>query len=103
MRQIMGAFHQYEKCMIVAKLKGARQRMMDRTGHCEGRKPYGFRAGEQATLDRMKAMRANGATYEAIAGTLNLEGVTPRDTDATWHAGYIHRLVTRDPVLVTLP
>jgi len=95
MRQIMGAFHQYEKTMIVSKLRGARQRMKDRTGSCEGRKRYGHRPGEQVTLDRMKAMRADGATFEAIATAMNLEGITPRDKAATWHAGHVHRLVTR--------
>ena len=43
MRQIFGAIAQYEKNMIVAKLRGARQRMKDRTGQCEGRKGYGDR------------------------------------------------------------
>lgn len=38
MRQMLGAFHQYEKAMIVAKLKGARQRKKAREGRCEGRK-----------------------------------------------------------------
>ena len=96
MRQIFGAIAQYEKAMIVAKLRGARQRMKAKTGSCEGRKPYGHFLGEQAVLDRMTALRASGATYDAIAGILNAEGVTPRRAGAKWHAGYIHRLMTRD-------
>ena len=96
MRQIMGAFHQYEKTMIVAKLRGARQRMKAKTGACEGRKPYGHFPGEQAVVDRMTALRTSGATYEAIAGTLNTEGIEPRKAGTKWHAGYVHRLLTRD-------
>src|SRR5271168_3262301 len=43
MRQMMGAFAQYERTMIVAKLRGARQRIRAKTGRCEGRKAYGTR------------------------------------------------------------
>lgn len=41
-RQILGAIHQYEKTMIVLKLRGARTRARARDGHCEGRKPFGY-------------------------------------------------------------
>jgi DNA invertase Pin-like site-specific DNA recombinase len=88
MRQIMGAFHEYEKTMLVCKLHGARQRMKAKTGACEGRKPYGHYPGEQPVLDRMTALRTSGSTYEAIASTLNGEGVKPRNQAAKWHAGY---------------
>ncbi len=40
MRQIAGAFHQYEKARLVAKLRAARQRKKESTGKCEGRKPW---------------------------------------------------------------
>src|ERR1017187_7503619 len=53
MRQIFGAIAQYEKAMIVAKRRGARQRMKAKTGRCEGRKPFGYYDGEPAILDRM--------------------------------------------------
>ena len=45
MRQIFGAIAEYEKTMIVIKLRGARQRKKARTGRCEGRKPYGHYPG----------------------------------------------------------
>src|SRR5690242_1390791 len=41
MRQIFGAIAEYEKTMIVLKLRGARMRMRAKTGRCEGAKPYG--------------------------------------------------------------
>jgi DNA invertase Pin-like site-specific DNA recombinase len=37
MRQVLGAFFEYERSMIVSKLRSARQRMKARTGRCEGR------------------------------------------------------------------
>jgi DNA invertase Pin-like site-specific DNA recombinase len=45
-RQVLGAFHQYEKALLVAKLRGARQRKKALTGRCEGKKPYGDRPQE---------------------------------------------------------
>ncbi|MGA3261977.1 MAG: recombinase family protein, partial [Bryobacteraceae bacterium] len=42
MRQFMGAIAEYEKSMIVMKLRGARMGVRAKTGSCEGRKPYGF-------------------------------------------------------------
>lgn len=38
MRQIAGAFHQYEKARLVAKLQAARQRKREVVGKVEGRK-----------------------------------------------------------------
>jgi DNA invertase Pin-like site-specific DNA recombinase len=95
MRQVMGAMAEYEKTQIVIKLRSARVRMKAKTGSCEGRKPYGDFEGEQGNLDHMKALRASGATYEAIASTLNAEGVKPRTVGTKFHAGYVHRLLTR--------
>lgn len=41
MRQIAGAFHQYEKARLVAKLRGARERKRKAIGQkVEGRKSY---------------------------------------------------------------
>ena len=40
MRQIAGAFHQYEKARLVAKLKAARQRKRELLGKVEGRKSW---------------------------------------------------------------
>ena len=40
MRQIAGAFHEYEKARLVAKLKAARERKRAAAGQCEGRKSW---------------------------------------------------------------
>src|SRR5204863_608801 len=40
MRQIAGAFHEYEKARLVAKLKAARERKRASAGKCEGRKNW---------------------------------------------------------------
>jgi DNA invertase Pin-like site-specific DNA recombinase len=46
MRQFMGAIAQYEKTMIVRKLRGARARVRQLKGRREGAKPYGYYPGE---------------------------------------------------------
>jgi DNA invertase Pin-like site-specific DNA recombinase len=40
MRQIAGAFHEYEKARLVAKLRVARERTREAKGKCEGRKSW---------------------------------------------------------------
>ena len=39
-RQIAGAFHEYEKARLVAKLRAARERTRKAKGKCEGRKSW---------------------------------------------------------------
>jgi DNA invertase Pin-like site-specific DNA recombinase len=46
MRQIAGSFAQYEKARLVTKLRGARERIRETAGKCEGRKSFAERAPE---------------------------------------------------------
>ena len=92
MRQLLGAVSQYDKSQIVLKLRAARTRIRAKEGVCEGRKPFGFREGEQRVLERMKALRMANLPYDKIAATLNLEGLEPR-TAARWYAGVVRRVL----------
>ena len=92
MRQMLGAFAEYERKMIVAKLRGARQRKKAAVGRCEGRKPYGHYPGETAVLERMHSLRTSGVAYDKIAETLNAEGLKPRAGEH-WYAGVVHRML----------
>jgi DNA invertase Pin-like site-specific DNA recombinase len=93
-RQVMGAIAEYERVMIVAKLAGARQRMRVRTGSCEGRKPYGERKGERRTIDRILALRAAGMAMDAIAETLDAEGLKPR-SGQRWYGSSVRNVLLR--------
>jgi DNA invertase Pin-like site-specific DNA recombinase len=84
MRQIFGAIAEYEKTMIVLKLRGARLRMRAKRGRCEGAKPYGELPGETAVIERMHALRAEGMGFDRIAAKLNEEGVRPRRGERWW-------------------
>jgi DNA invertase Pin-like site-specific DNA recombinase len=92
-RQMMGVFAEYEKDTIVAKLRGARMRKRAKEGRCEGRKPYGFFDGEEAVIERMKALRATGLGFDRIAAQLNAEGLKTR-TGARWHGLVVNRILT---------
>jgi len=91
-RQIMGAVAEYERKIIVTKLRGARLRKKAKDGRCEGRKPFGYYDGEQAILERMVGLRASGMAYDKIAAALNTEGLKPR-SGAKWHPGVVHRIL----------
>jgi DNA invertase Pin-like site-specific DNA recombinase len=92
-RQMLGAVAQYDKSQIVAKLRGARMRKRNSEGRCEGRKPYGFYDGENAVLERMKALRAEGLGFDRIAVKLNEEGIKPRR--GRWHGLVVNRILSR--------
>lgn len=92
MRQMLGAFFQYEKTLLVAKLKGARQRIRVRTGRCEGRKPYGSKPGEAAIVERMKQLRRDGWAVDKIAAMLNAEGIKSR-AGSRWYSTTIYRVL----------
>lgn len=94
MRQIFGAVAQYEKAMIVGKLRGARQRMKAKTGRCEGRKPYGFHSGEAAVRDRIRSMRKAGAALQSICDALNAENI-PTRFGGRWFPMVVARIAAR--------
>jgi DNA invertase Pin-like site-specific DNA recombinase len=58
-RQILGAVSEFDKAMIVAKLKGARDRVRRAQGKCEGRKAYAEREGGQELVALARQRRGN--------------------------------------------
>jgi len=83
-RTIMGAFAEYDKTMIVAKLRASRERIKLKTGKCEGRKGYNETEQGRAILERINDLRRspeNGKrlTWQQIADQLNMEGVLTMD------------------------
>jgi DNA invertase Pin-like site-specific DNA recombinase len=98
LRQMMGAFAQYERTMIVAKLRGARMRAKAKGEHMEGQHFYGSdprRPEEVATLTRMRELRDSGLTYYAVAKRLDAEGLKPRKA-AQWSPNGVQQILTRE-------
>jgi DNA invertase Pin-like site-specific DNA recombinase len=99
MRQIMGAFAEYDREMIVLKTRAARQRIRKSGVRCEGRKIYGQHKDanvaeqERAVIARILAMAAKGEVYEAIARTLNAEGITARK--GSWFGSTVRSVIKR--------
>jgi DNA invertase Pin-like site-specific DNA recombinase len=97
LRQFMGAIAEYDKKMIVARLKAARQRIRNKTGRCEGRKPYGTREGESAAIGRIRGLHATGRTYTEIAQTMNDEKYSTRN-GGQWYVASVSRVLQRASV-----
>jgi DNA invertase Pin-like site-specific DNA recombinase len=94
-RQMMGAIAQYDRTMVVLKLRAARRRMKATAGRCEGRKPYGDRPGEQAIIEGIRTQRAAGQTFDAIAAALNADGVPTRTAGRRWFGSTVAKIVRR--------
>ncbi len=96
LRQMVGAFAQYERAMIKQKLLGARQRARakDPEGYREGRKPFGDRVGEPETVTRILELRSKDFPLAKIADTLNAENRKPRHA-SEWHATSVRNVILR--------
>ena len=92
MRQVLGAFSQYEKAMIVGKLRGARQRKKAKKGRCEGQHPFGSHVGEPEAVRLMQQLRQAGLSYLSIAGALDSAGHKPRHS-ARWNPIIVNRIL----------
>jgi DNA invertase Pin-like site-specific DNA recombinase len=73
-RQMLGVLAEFEKANICSRLFRGRQNKRAKTGHCEGRKPYGFRDGEAEILETIKRMRTRGDSLDQISSSLNAIG-----------------------------
>jgi len=98
-RQVLGAVAQFEKAMVVAKLRGARLRARRATGRCEGRKPFGSTPAELVALEAMRrlARKPRGGqrrSYAQVAAELNASGV-PTRTGTPWAATVVRRILQR--------
>jgi DNA invertase Pin-like site-specific DNA recombinase len=87
-RQVLGAVAQFEKAVIVSKLKAARVRKRRTEGRCEGREPFGTKPGEAETVARILKLRrkpkgGERLSFAAIAERLNAESV-PTRTGRPW-------------------
>ena len=97
-RQIFGAIAEYEKAMIVLKLRGARQRMKARTGRCEGMKAFGEARTERKAVNRLLELRAQGLAVNKVADALNAEGYKPK-YGVKWYGSSVSNVLKRHAAL----
>jgi len=93
-RQVFGAIAEYDRTMTVLKLRAARERVRTRAGRCEGRKPYGERAGEREVIVRARELARSGMSYSLIATTLNTER-RPTRAGGKWFPATVSRILNR--------
>ena len=98
-RQLLGAVAEYDKTVLVLKLRAARERMRRQTGRCEGVKPFGYRPGEPEVIARMRQLRRKPQGeprlgYHRIAKILNAEG-RPTRTGSPWTSSTVRKVLLR--------
>jgi DNA invertase Pin-like site-specific DNA recombinase len=98
-RQVLGAVAQFEKAVIVSKLKAARVRKRRAEGKCEGRKAFGDKEGEAEVLAYIRKLyrKPRGGdrlSYAAIAARLNAENI-PTRTGKSWAPGTVYGILKR--------
>ena len=99
-RQVLGAISEWEKSVIVQKLRAARMRIRRSAGRCEGRKPYGADEEEQKVIALMRQWHAEGLTLRGIAARLNEQGIKTRmaakaGKPTRWHAQSVGNILSR--------
>ncbi len=83
-RQVLGATHEFDKSMVVAKLRAARDRKRAKTGRCEGRQGYSATEEGRTLVRHVKTLYrkpkyGRRPTLQQIADRLNEEGVKTLD------------------------
>lgn len=102
-RQVLGAVAQYERAIISARMRAARELKRSRGGFAGGRPPYGWRAvggelepveEEQAGIALARTLRRQGASLRQIATQLEDGGYRPK-RGGPWHPIQVRRLLER--------
>lgn len=72
-RQVLGAVAEFAKSELVMKLAKARKRMKEKTGRCEGQKPFGHYKNELPVMEFVKGLILSDADLrgEVVAALLN--------------------------------
>lgn len=93
-RQILAAIAEFERCVIVLKLRAARDRKRKLNGKCDGRKAFGEKPGERHTLEQIREWSYTGSTPKVIAGLLNDLRYRTR-SGKPWRASVVAKIIAR--------
>ncbi len=96
-RQVLGAVAEFEKNVLVLKLRAARERKRARGERVEGVKPYGHHPAERAVIGRMRQLRrkppkGQHLSLSSIAAQLNDEGHRNR-AGRVWSPQMVHHVL----------
>ena len=93
MRQIAGSFAQYEKTRLVTKLRGARERVRETQGKCEGRKSYAERDPELVVAAKRlhrRSPKGHRRSLREIAKELQALGYSNKRAEP--YSGVVHQV-----------
>ena len=93
-RQILAAVAEFDRCVIVLKLRAARERLRQQNGKCEGRMAYGTKPGEEAVHATILEMSSKCILSDDIADYLNNHGVKTR-YGKPWKGSTIRKILNR--------
>lgn len=96
MRQILACFFEYERKMIVSKLRAARDRKR-KLGRCEGRIPFGQHPDypqEIETLRFIMYLHQSDKSPQSIARKLNDKGLRAR-RGGPWYPSSVDKILRR--------
>jgi DNA invertase Pin-like site-specific DNA recombinase len=103
-RQVLGAVSEYERSMVVLRLRNGRRRKAQMGGYASGAPAFGFepRDGdliesedEQRTIKRIAELRASGASLREICSTLESEGHLSKRGRSSWQPMVVKRVLDR--------
>jgi DNA invertase Pin-like site-specific DNA recombinase len=103
LRQILGAVNEYERSMIVLRLRKGRAAKAAHGGYAYGAPPLGQRVedrelvpdpAEQAAVARMAELRSAGKSLREIITVLNAEGYRTK-RGGQWHPSTVARVLAR--------
>ena len=100
-RQILAAIAEFDRCVTVNKLRGARQRKKAKEGKCEGQKGFGELPEEQSTLQHIRALSAT-RNPRGIADWLNDNNI-PSRSGKLWGRATVAKIVKRISASTTPP
>jgi DNA invertase Pin-like site-specific DNA recombinase len=95
-RQVLGSIAEFEKNSLVAKLRGARERVKAKNGKCEGRKSLKEIMGDvtfTSMVRQVKSLRKQNKSYASIAGMLASKGYVQPSTGKPFHKSQIMGLI----------
>jgi DNA invertase Pin-like site-specific DNA recombinase len=93
-RQILAAIAEFDRCVTVLKLRGARERIRSKNGKCEGQHAFGEKPEEHETMEAIRNFRAIGWTCKTIADTLNERSFRTR-SGRPWHRSTVAKILAR--------
>jgi DNA invertase Pin-like site-specific DNA recombinase len=104
-RQVLGAVAEYEKSLIVLRLRSGRERKRANGGYWGGAPKLGLRpegkelvvdVDEQKTVDRIIELHVAGHSTRQICRVLMDEGCRTKKGFTTWHSAVVAAIIRRE-------